>query len=244
LYPLFIRRFAACLSVGTRSDQYFRHYGARAIFRSPLFVVNEFLARRAAAMDRQALRASFGIAEDAAVILFAGKLIPKKRPMDLVDAVAKLNDRSLHILFAGDGELRAELEAAVERHGIRATFAGFMNQTQLPEAYSVSDVLVLPSDGRETWGLVVNEAMACGVPVIVSRDCGCAPDLVVDGENGFVVPCGDVTSLAARIAAIHALTRSHDAMRAAARRIVADFNVGAAARGVVDAVEHVAMLER
>ena len=238
-YPLFIRRFNACLSVGTRSEAYFRHYGARATFRSPHFVDNDFFAVRAAAVDRVAARARRGIEDDAMVVLFAGKLTDKKRPMDLVRAAATMAGSHIHLLFAGDGELRGELEAEVARAGLRATFAGFMNQTQLPEAYAIADLLVLPSDGRETWGLVVNEAMACGVPALVSNACGCSPDLIQSGLTGYTFECGDVSELARQLELLDGSRTKLGAMGAAARTRVAHFNVDAAAAGVLEAVEAV-----
>ncbi len=73
-------------------------------------------------------------------------------------------------------------------------FTGFLNQSEMPKAYAVADSLVL-SSGRETWGLVVNEAMACGLPAIVSEECGCVPDFIIQGETGYSYPCGDISAL-------------------------------------------------
>jgi glycosyltransferase involved in cell wall biosynthesis len=237
LYPLFIRRFDACVSVGSRSEAYFQHYGAHATFRSPHFVDNQFFAERVSAVDSGAIRARYGISDDSMVVLFAGKMTDQKRPMDLVRAVAMLNDSPIHILFAGDGELRRQLEVAVAEAGLHATFAGFLNQTRMPDAYAAADVLVLPSDGRETWGLVVNEAMACGVPALVSRACGCSPDLVEHGVTGYTFECGDVRALAGHLRALVGSRNNVPAMGAAARDHVAKFNVDAAAEGVCRAVD-------
>ena len=161
VYPRLLRRFAVCLSVGERNEAYLRYYGATRIVRSPHFVDNELFAKRAAAAlpQREARRMGWGISPDALVLLFAGKLIDQKRPLDIVRAVAGL--KGIHILYVGDGPLRADCDALAQRLGVSATFAGFLNQSAIAEAYTAADVLVLPSgSGRETWGLVVNEAMA------------------------------------------------------------------------------------
>jgi glycosyltransferase involved in cell wall biosynthesis len=82
---------------------------------------------------------------------------------------------------------------------INVAFAGFLNQSDIVTAYAACDVLVLPSDGGETWGLVVNEAMCCGLPCIISNQVGCGPDLVISGQNGFIYPVGDIEALSVRM---------------------------------------------
>jgi glycosyltransferase involved in cell wall biosynthesis len=147
--------------------------------------------------------------------LFAGKFIPKKRPMDLVNAVAMLqgtrSSKSIHLLFTGSGELGAEVRGgcdvvydaeadaiprspAISSNGNpAASFTGFLNQTEISRAYVAADCLVLPSDYRETWGLVVNEAMASGLPCIVSDACGCAEDLVEPERRYRMGHCSELT---------------------------------------------------
>lgn len=238
VYPLFLRRFAACLSVGMRSDEYFRHYGARRVIRSPHFVNYAAFAAPAAAARRDgaALRARWGIAPDATVALFAGKLVPKKHPLDLIAAVARARRPDLHLLIVGDGELRDACASAVAEGAVRATFAGFLNQTEIPSAYAAADVLVLPSDAGETWGLVVNEAMACGLPAFVSDDAGCAPDLIVEGETGHRFALGDIGALAALLAAGAGDRARLARMGERARAHVASYSVEAAAAGVEEGV--------
>lgn len=240
VYPMFLRRFDGCLSVGIRSDEYFRHYGARRVVRSPHFVDNDFFANAAAAIGtrREALREQLGIPSGATVACFAGKLIGIKRPLDIVRAVALARRPDLWVLVAGDGELRHACEEEVRRLGVHARFLGFRNQSQMPEVYATSDVLVLPSE-RETWGLVVNEAMASGRCALVSSAVGCAPDLVIDGLTGFQFPPGDVNRLAVLLAELHDRPQLRHAMAAATRRHVAPYEVGAAAAGILDAIDPV-----
>ena len=202
---------------------------------APYAVDNERFRLQAEALrgQRSAVRGQWGIPEDAYCVLFCGKFIPKKRPMDLIRAASILttnnsltNNRfsNIHLLFVGSGELGGEMRAAcnvvfdgessdpsINKEQItnnqkpRASFAGFLNQTEISRAYVAADVLVLPSDYAETWGLVVNEAMASGLPCVISDRCGSGPDLGACIGNA-VFPCGDVAGLADRIAEM-ALTR-------------------------------------
>lgn len=239
LYPRLLRRFDVCLSVGTRSEEYFRYYGARTVVRAPHFVDNAFFATRAAtaAAERSRLRAEFGLPADATVVLFAGKLLSWKRPLDLLDAVRALDDPRVAVLFAGDGELRAECESRARGMVSTVRFAGFLNQTEMPRAYAACDVLVLPSEARETWGLVVNEAMASGRPALVADSAGCSPDLVTNGETGYTFPVGDVGALTERLRQVVSNPAALASLSSRARERVAAFSVDAAAAGVIAAAE-------
>lgn len=201
-YRWFIPRFDGYLVVGARAREYLRYYGARAerMFFSPHAVDNEFFARRAEAARpaREELRRSWGLPSDAVVYLFAGKCVARKHLDDFARAIATASREQSRVwgLVVGDGPLRAPLEAQARQQGWPLRFAGFLNQTEIPTAYAVSDALVLPSDATETWGLVVNEAMASGLPAFVSDQVGCAPDLILPEQTGHVFPCGDVDALA------------------------------------------------
>lgn len=200
LYPWVIRQFDACLYVGQRNREYLEHYGARAdrLFFSPHCVDTLAFASAAAAVDRDAVRAGWGLSPDDRAVLFAGKLVGRKRPADLVRAVAqlRLQGQRAVLVWAGDGPDRQALQALGESLSVPLVFLGFCNQSQLPGVYRSADVLALPSDGSETWGLVVNEAMACGTPCVVSDACGCAPDMVLPVVSGAVFEMGDVSALA------------------------------------------------
>lgn len=239
-YPLFIGRYAACLATGVRSAEYFRHYGARRVVRSPHFVDNAAFAARADAVrsERATLRAQYGAAPEDTLLLFAGKFVPKKRPADVLRAAASLR-AGVRVLYVGDGELRKAVEREAAEHRVPAHFAGFLNQTAIARAYAASDVLVLPSDHGETWGLVVNEAMASGVPAIVSDAVGCGPDLVIPGETGFTYPLGDTNSLAERIARIMR-PGTPARLGAGARTHVQGYSMEAAAAGIVAAAQEAA----
>ena len=201
-YRRFIPRFDACLAAGQWSREYFLHYGAppERIFLVPHAIDRRRFQTEAECLEprRPELRKEENLDENAVVFMFSGKFIPKKRPMDFVCAIDRAARRNPRIqgLMVGDGLLRATCEDLVRERSVPIRFTGFLNQTQITKAYVASDALVLPSDGGETWGLVVNEAMACARPCIVSDRVGCGPDLVVPQKTGSVFPLGDVGALA------------------------------------------------
>jgi glycosyltransferase involved in cell wall biosynthesis len=165
---------------------------------TPYCVDNDWWIEQSAKVDRRAVRARWNIPDGAVAILFCAKLQPWKRPRDLLRAFARVADLNAHLVFAGEGPLRLDLESEARLLGIadKVRFLGFVNQSGLPEAYTASDIFVLPSE-HEPFGVVVNEAMLCQCPVIVSDRVGAGFDLVRDGETGFVFAVGDVTGLAA-----------------------------------------------
>lgn len=190
-----------------------------------------FAAMAARGRDRRAeLRRAWSIEEDAFCFLFVGKFIAKKRPFDILDAAARLADgRKFHLLFIGEGELLTQAQARAAALSAPATFAGFLNQSEIVNAYCAADCLILPSDADETWGVVVNEAMACGLPAIISNACGCAEDLVVPGFEEFIYPVGDVGALMQSMSRVLHARPTADAI---AKKIAA-FDIG----HTVDTVE-------
>lgn len=199
-YRVLMRQFAAALAVGTWSRAYFRHYGipAARIHLAPHSVDNAYFGLQAerARAKRAELRARFGLSAAATVLLFVGRLIPRKRVADVIEAVARVPHRRFELLLVGDGPLRGALQALAEARGVALRCAGFLNQSELPSAYAVADLLILPGGEAETWGLVVNEAMAAGLPALVSDQVGAGPDLVRPGQTGAIHRHGDVAELA------------------------------------------------
>lgn len=161
-------------------------------------VDNQWWTSRAAQVNRDAVRDSWGIPASAPVALFCAKLQPWKAPQDLLEAFARAGVPNSFLVFAGAGPLRSAIENRARELGIadRVRILGFVNQSQLPSVYRAADFFVLPSL-YEPFGLVVNEAMLCGCPAIVSDRVGAKYDLVREGENGSVFPTGNVEALAA-----------------------------------------------
>jgi glycosyltransferase involved in cell wall biosynthesis len=235
-FPWLLRQFDGFLYVGQRNRDYLLHYGVSAsrMFFSPHCVDND--AFRAAS---EAARRARGPARDRRRVLFAGKLIGRKHPLDLVKAATLVQvPGGVELAFAGSGELEAVLKQAAVASGVRAVFHGFVNQSALPAIYSDADVLVLPSDGLETWGLVVNEGMACGVPAVVSDAVGCGPDLVESGVTGATFPLGDIPALARAIESVLSLDPQLAARGLAERMKV--YSPERTAQGIVEAASALA----
>ena len=143
------------------------------------------------------IRKDLGIVNPYPIILFCGRLVEMKCPLLLLEAFQIVATQlPCNLLVVGDGPLRNVMEEKITRDKIKNVyFTGFLNQSEISKAYSASDLFVLPST-HDTWGLVINEAMNFGLPVIASDLVGCVGDLVKDGENGFVFPANNVHKLA------------------------------------------------
>lgn len=235
-FPLALRAgFDSFFAVGERARRYYLHYGVAPgrIVASPHCVDNARFAAGAAEArtTRAALRRRLGLSAGGPVVLFVGRLVEFKRPLDLVEALESLQRRGLRgeLLVVGAGALEGRLRREAFRRGVRLGSAGFVNQSALPALYAAADVLALPSDGRETWGLVCNEAMACGLPIVVSDAVGCAPDLVIPGRTGEVHPLGDVEALADALARV----LEGPAREAAVQAHIAAFSPARAAEGIL-----------
>jgi glycosyltransferase involved in cell wall biosynthesis len=190
--------------IGEENKKFLRFYGADEykMFFTPYAVDNNYFQKQKENLfsQRNKLREDLGINKDDVVILFVGKLINKKRPFDLLFAYEKLynqeNIKNVVLIYVGDGELKNEMEKFIKDKNLKKVMlVGFKNQKELPIYYTISDIFVLPSGIGETWGLVVNEAMNFGLPVIVSDLVGSSTDLVKNDENGYIYPCGDIDKL-------------------------------------------------
>ena len=232
----------ACLYAGSANRAYFEIFGVppQRLYPCPHAIdVNRF-AEPAAQREEQAARwrSELGIAADRKVLLYAGKFEPKKRPTDLMRAFARLPDPSLMLVMVGSGELQAEIDAIAAADPARFRILPFQNQSRMPVVYRLGDVFVLPSGFGESWGLAVNEALACGRPVIVSDRVGCAAD-VVDTSCGRIFPWNDWGEFGNTVAAMFGDPgRLRDMRRAAAERARA-FDVGVAETALVAAVDSI-----
>mgnify|MGYP000299537942 CR=1 FL=1 len=195
-YPVFLRLFDVALYVGERSRSYYTHYHypENRLFFSPHCVDNDWFAEKASAADSKHLRTRLGIKPDVRLVLFAGKLVQFKRPLDVIEACNLVWQRGVEaaVLVAGAGELEDIMKMRADELDVPIYHLGFCNQTEMPAAYAAADVLALPSSSSETWGLVANEALACGCPIVVSSACGCAPDLTGDCMAGRSYPFNNI----------------------------------------------------
>jgi glycosyltransferase involved in cell wall biosynthesis len=207
--PLMGGLYRACdrlLAIGSANAAFYRAMGVpeEKIFLVPYSVDNDRFMRSSelSSEECEKVRARYNVPIGEPCVLYAAKFTRRKRPGDLLAATRRLREMTevpFTLLMVGSGELEPELRAYCEEHGLEnVIFAGFVNQADLPALYSATDLFVLPSQD-EPWGLAVNEAMCAGLPIIVSREVGCATDLVKDGVNGFTPAAGDIEEL------VHAL---------------------------------------
>jgi glycosyltransferase involved in cell wall biosynthesis len=194
LFKYFVKRF---LYIGKQNRAFYLHHGVaehKLIF-APYAIENErFKAQKST--DKISFRQKYGIAADSIIILYSGKLIEKKRPLDLLKAFQQLYNKKAVLFYLGDGPLRCQIEDEVKKNQIEnVIISGFINQSEIGNIYNMADVFVMCSGVGETWGLSVNEAMNFGLPVIVSETCGSAHDLVENRKNGFVFKEGAINDL-------------------------------------------------
>lgn len=230
-----IRRADACLAIGQRNAAFYLRMGARPsqVVSAPYSVDNQYFAQGGA--EGRRLRSSkleaLGLNPELPVVLFAAKLVPRKRVLDLVAAMDRLSGAA-SLIIIGDGEQGGSV-AARARHRPWMRMLGFVNQGDLATWYGTTDIVVLPSD-HETWGLTVNEAMAAGAVPVVSDSVGCAPDLVAGGA-GRVFPVGDVETLAGALEdLLDPETRA--SARAKSLERIARYGVAATVAGIETAV--------
>jgi glycosyltransferase involved in cell wall biosynthesis len=206
LRPLF-RLPAGFLAIGTRNREYLEHYGVppHKLFHAPYTVDNTFFSGPQLQVDALAWRSEHGIPADAQVVVTSAKLMQRKGVRELLEAFATVDAElsgsasqkgaacARYLVFIGTGPLEQELKARAKELGANVVFLGFVNQSRMPAAYALGDVFVLASYD-EPWGLAVNEAMAVGLPVIVTEEVGSAVDLV-GADNGWRIPPHDLGAL-------------------------------------------------
>jgi len=240
----FFSRVAGFLAIGTHNENYYKSYGVpqERIFLTPYCVDNAFFMERARELagQKRDLREKEGIPPDLPIILFCGKFQEKKRPLDLLRAFSLLNGRPpATLVFVGDGALRPAMERFVAQRSLpHVYFLGFKNQQDLPACYAMSDLLVLPSSG-EPWGLVVNEAMCFGLPVIASDRVGAAADLVNPGVNGFTFRLGDIESLAGLLRSLLLDGETRKKMGAQSYSLISQWGIPEDVQGILQSLRQV-----
>ncbi|MGI9074375.1 MAG: glycosyltransferase family 4 protein [Bryobacteraceae bacterium] len=239
LLRVWFKSIDGVLSVGTRNNQFYRSLGMpeEKIFFTPYAVDNDLFSRETMPQKmKQLSKIRYGLNPDLPTISFCGKLTPKKRPLDLVRAVARLK-QGANLLFIGEGALRESIEAEAKKCNLsNLCIAGFCNQSGIAELYGMSDILVLPSC-VEPWGLVVNEAMCVGLPIIASDKVGSAADLIVEGQTGFTYPVGDIDALTEKLEAVLANPDYLIRMGTAGRERIQHWSIKEDIAGVLRAIE-------
>jgi glycosyltransferase involved in cell wall biosynthesis len=184
---------------------------------------------------RPELRARLGAGPDDVVVLSVARLGPEKRHDVLLRAAAAAGEPRLLVVLAGDGQEREPLEALGRELGVRLVLVGDVEWERIVELYAAADVFALLSE-RETWGVVVNEAAACGLPLVLSDRVGAAHDLLRDGENGVLLPAGDVDATARALADLATDAGKRRAMAERSRELARDWGYGPSIDGFLAAV--------
>lgn len=238
-------QFDGLLPIGSHSTA---HYDRLAPTNTPRFFSSyciDTVPFAASEDDRTRLRAAtrhqLGLPEHHRVILFSGKLIDKKAPELLLESVKRLPTKTreqIAVIYLGDGNLRSSLEnQAKAEPSVNVHFLGFQNQTALSPYYHAADLMVLPSRYRETWGLVVNEALHHGLPCIVSDRVGSAPDLIISGQTGEVFAHNDAAALTTALQRVMGWLGT-TAVRDRCRAQVANYTIEKAAVGIAEAYHY------
>lgn len=238
-----VRRFDAALVGGRPHLDYVRELGLpeRVIFTGYDVVDNRFweteadrARRRRKSRRRQAWPERYFLAVQ--------RFVPEKNLEGLLQAYGRYRSRARegawHLVICGSGPLEGRIKGLVGELNLKGLvhLPGYQGAEALAAWYGLAGCLVHASS-REPWGLVVNEAMAAGLPVLVSRSCGCAPDLVQEGVNGFAFAPGDLGELVALMERISSGEVDLQAMGQASRRIIAGWTPESFAQNLVQALE-------
>jgi 1,2-diacylglycerol 3-alpha-glucosyltransferase len=242
----FLKRCSGFVVPGQSAREYLHAHKRddSLIFTAPNAVDNELFRTGAEAARQQSdhWRRTLGLPDR--YFLFVGRFVPEKGVFDLLSAYAKLNAslrEQVGLVYVGDGAALAELKeqaAAIAPGTIR--FAGFVDRDRLATYYALAEMLILPTYS-DPWGLVVNEAMACGLPIVVSRVAGCAADLVKENWNGWLISPGDAPALTSSLETMANDPDLRSSMGANSAQLISSYSPIAWTRGIMQAVESLRM---
>jgi glycosyltransferase involved in cell wall biosynthesis len=191
------------------------------------------------AAERHSLRTTLGVGEDDVMVLSVARLAPEKGLETLIRAVAGTGDSRLVLIVAGEGSERVRIEELAHELGVRLVLAGDIEWDRIVELYAAADVFALLSE-REPWAVVVNEAAACGLPLVLTERVGAAHDLLRDGENGALVAAGDVDGAATALRALAGDPALRRRQGARSRELARDWGYGPSVDGFLEAVREAA----
>ena len=245
VHRLLLKLVDATVQIGSANRRFYRMNGLaeRKIFKGVYFVNTQHMLKMATTHQdhRSTLRDANGFGERDFVFSFVGKHVAFKRPMMLIEAasICRQRGKPVKLLFAGSGELTSALKLRAEELKVDAAFTGFLNQSEMWKAYVPADAFVLPSNNGETWGLVTNEAMLFGLPVIVCDQVGCAEDLVMEGQTGYTFN-GQAEDLAKTMIRMSSdPTRATEMGQTGRHRVVERYSMPVATDGLLKAVDYV-----
>ena len=239
---LFYSQCSQLLAIGKNSLEHYTAHGVppQKISMSPYCVDTNFISEQyhKYVPQRKILRQELGFCDAHIVFIYSGKFIPKKNPLLITESLRNMPEsvrNKVCLIAMGDGELKDVFENQCRALlGDRCVMLGFVNQRFIGRYYAAADGLLLPSSWGETWGLVVNEALQFGVPVIVSDRVGCCNDLVERGKTGFAFPTDDAKALLSAMLEFVEWkdSRQQDEIAELCKRRVANYTIESAARGI------------
>jgi glycosyltransferase involved in cell wall biosynthesis len=231
------RRASALITIGAANRLFWESYGAKPqqLFEARFAVDNDFYAQASEARkaESEVLREKLGLT-NTVVFLFVGRLVKRKNVDLIIRAARQLNDDRIAVVIAGTGEEIASLKT-LAGDDPRVIFPGLIVPEELPLYYAMADVLVLPAS-QEPWGLVINEAMACGLAVIAHRHCGATVDLVGE-DNGVALETFSTDELARAMGLIAGNAELRRSMQKRSREKIESWSIDCAAQGIIKAVE-------
>ena len=235
---LFYKLFNGFLYIGTRNKEYYKYLNIpdNKLFLVPYSVDNEYFIYKVGSAKKRIkeIKIKYGIPNENKNILYASKLMKRKNPIDLLKAfeLLKKNFDNVNLIFVGTGEEEILLKNFVNEHNIKNVFyLGFLNQTELPEAFAISYVFLLPAI-NEQWGLIINEAMYAGLPIVISDVVGAVPDLVIDGINGYSFTAGNIDQLADKLYLILSNDELRISMGNKSREIISKWSYNECIQGI------------
>lgn len=237
-----LSKFDRFLFIGTQNKRFYLSYNIpeNRLIESKYCINNDFFRDQYLTIDQQNIfKKKLKIDLNLPTLIFCGKLIHKKRPLELLKAKNILQKKGLYfnLIILGDGILMQEMKDYIKAYKLQNNhLIGFVNQTELPAYYSISDAFILPSGKGETWGLVVNEAMNYKLPVIVSSMVGSAEDLAIDGISGYQFKCGDIEDLAHKIELLIGDDKKMKKMGQKAYELISEYSYDHVVKNIEDAL--------
>lgn len=248
IYKNFVSFATRGLTVGHENQQFLISLGMnrQKIIPSPHVVDNDYFSLKAGEhrVSVKEIRRRMGLPVDSFCFVFVGKLQEMKRPLDIISAFRaayNILGSKISLLMVGTGRLERICRDSASENKLPIIFTGFLNQSEIPVAYAIADCIVLASDADETWGLVINEAMACSLPAIVSCLVGSGKDLVRDGLTGYRYACGDIDQLSKTMVKMASNPVSSQQMGRNAKKLVEEeYSLDAVVNGIIRAVSDIA----
>lgn len=242
LHRRMIRGADACLAIGSLARQVFlEEYGVPAdrVFLAPYTVDNDFFISEVDRWRSQKdqIKAELGISTQDPVVLCVAGMVSKKRQPDLVEALAKLN-RPCQLILVGHGPLLEQIREVCHQLLPNTLLPGFVNQSELPRYYAIADVFVLPSQWEE-FGLVINEAMCAGLPIIATNSTAATVDLVRVGENGFTYQPSDIPALSSHLEILLSSPLLREQFGNRSQEIILGWSITETIQGILQALDNI-----